>query len=232
LAKKDLSYLLIHLCILLISTVFTHPVSGQDSTIVSPFTKGKSLLLVTGNLSSTSVNQGAGFSGFKYITNDYLVGMSALKMIKNRFGVGGVFNTGRNESTELVKLETEVLYFGPWARFYWNNSPVGSLYPQISLLYVNYFSNREAENQGIIYEEALYSKGFGTTLGIGYSYIVNKHVNLEVGMIYNLFYLFGEIHNEYDNSVSKTNFMRTQIMFSVAFGVLFDKKVSQNEAHK
>ncbi len=218
--------------ILLIIIAFTLQGRCQDSTMVSPFTKGKSLLLVTGNLSSTSVNQGAGFSGFKYITNDYLVGMSALKMIKNRFGIGGVFSTGRNESTELVKLETEVLYFGPWARFYWNNSPTGSLYPQISLLYVNYFSNREAENQGTIYQETLYSKGFGTSLGIGYSYVVNKHVNLEVGMIYNLFYLFGEIHNEFDQSVSTTNFMRTQIMFSVAFGVLFDKKISQNEVQK
>ncbi len=194
--------------------------------MVSPFIKGKTLLLVTGNLSSTSVNEGANFSGFKYITNDYLLGMSALHLVKDRFGIGGMFYTGRNESSELVKLETEVLYFGPWVRFYWNNNQMGSLFPQISLLYANYFSNREVENQGTVYHETLLGKGFGTSLGIGYSYIVSNTVNLEVGMVYNLFFLFGNLHDEFADSNEEVDFMRTQIMFSVAFGVLFDKKGS------
>jgi len=117
-----------------------------------------------------------------------------------------------------------LLYFGPWARFYWNNSRMGSIYPQISLYYVNYYSNSEFESQGIYFDESLTGKGFGTSLGIGYSYVVNNHINLEVGMIYNLFYLFGNLHNELAQSDQEVNFLRTQIMFSVAFGVLFEKK--------
>lgn len=224
--QRSLTYFLIYCFTLLILTIFTLPVSGQDSALVSPFTKGRTLVLVGGSISSSSVNKGTGFSGFKYITNDYSLGMSALKLIKNRFGVGGQFYTGRSEYTELVKLETELLYFGPWARFYWNNSRMGSIYPQISLYYVNYYSNSEFENQGIYFDESLTGKGFGTSLGIGYSYVVNNHINLEVGMIYNLFYLFGNLHNELAQSDEQVDFLRTQIMFSVAFGVLFDKKVS------
>ena len=78
----------------------------------------------------------------------------------------------------------------------------------------------------IYFDESLTGKGFGTSLGIGYSYVVNNHINLEVGMIYNLFYLFGNLHNELAQSDQEVDFLRTQIMFSVAFGVLFDKKVS------
>lgn len=225
-AQRGFTYFLNRCFTLLILTIFTLSVSGQDSALVSPFTKGRTLVLVGGSISSSSVNKGTGFSGFKYITNDYSLGMSALKLIKNRFGVGGQFYTGRSEYTELVKLETELLYFGPWARFYWNNSRMGSIYPQISLYYVNYYSSSEFENQGIYFDESLIGKGFGTSLGIGYSYVVNNHINLEVGMIYNLFYLFGNLHNELSQSDEQVDFLRTQIMFSVAFGVLFEKKVN------
>jgi hypothetical protein len=221
LKKRGLAFFLICL-----SIVISRPVAGQDTVITSPFTQGRTLVLVGGNISSSSVNKGGAFSGFKYISNDYLLGMSALKLVKNRLGLGGQFYTGRTENTELVKLQTELLYFGPWVRLYWNSSRTGSLYPQMSLYYVNYFSNRESENQGIPYNESLTGKGFGTSLGIGYSYVVNNHVNLEVGMIYQLFYLFGNLHNELVQTDENVNFMRTQIMFSLAFGVLFDKKVN------
>jgi len=226
LVKRGLSYPFFHLSFLLI--LFTSAVSvfSQDSTIVSPFQKGRALLLVNASLSSSSVNEGATFSGFKYITNDYLLGAGALKLIKNRFGIGGQFYTGRTESTELVKLETEILYFGPWARFYWNNSQIGSLFPQFSLYYVNYFSNREFENLGTIYHESLQGKGIGTSLGVGYSYLVRSHVNLEVSMIYNLFYLFGNLQNELAQSDQEVDFMRSQIMFTVAVGILFEKRKS------
>jgi len=224
--KKGFSSLVVQFGIMLVVALFANPSFCQDSALVSPFTKGRTLVLVAANLSSSSVNEGTGFSGFKYISNDYVLGISALKLIKNRVGFGGQFYTGRSETTELVKLETELLYFGPWARFYWNSSRMGSLYPQLSLYYANFFSNKEIENQGDIFNETLEGKGFGTSLGIGYSYVVNNHVNLEVGMIYNLFYLFGNLHNELAQSDQAVDFMRTQIMFSVAFGILFDKKVN------
>lgn len=199
-------------------------ISAQDSLSETPFLKGSTLVLASGSFSST-VLYGKQFSENKNLfANNYLLGISSLHLVKNRFGIGGEIFTGRSESEELVKLETEILYFGPVFRYYVSESSTGSLFPQISIVYTNYYSFSSTVIDGKNVDESLSGKGAGLNFEFGFAYPVNKHVNLEVAMKYSIHQLWGNLEQPIEGSVTEVSFTRSQLAFSLTFGILFHKK--------
>lgn len=210
--------------------LFKHSMaSAQDSITETPFLKGRILVLASGSFSST-VLYGKQFSENKNLfANNYLLGISSLYLVKNRFGFGGEIFTGRSESEELVKLETEILYFGPMFRYYVSEISTGSLFPQLSIVYTNYYSFSSTVIDGKTVNEALTGKGAGLNFGFGFAYPVNKHVNLEVAMKYSIHQLWGNLEQPLEGSVTDVSFTRSQLAFSLTFGILFHKKDTSDD---
>ncbi len=186
-------------------------------------------MLATGSLSSSSVYGSKNPLSHQINSNTYLIGLSGIHLVRNRFGTGGEFYTGRTESNELTRLETEILYFGPVVRYYVSGSSTGSLYPQMSVVYVNYFSRSGSDVSGVFQEEELTGRGFGLNFEFGYAYNVNRWVNFEVAMKYNIFYLSGKIENAANRTATDVDFVRTQLAFSIAFGILFHSQKQPDE---
>jgi hypothetical protein len=124
--------------------------------------------------------------GFSYIFN-FNTGI----FIQNNlaFGLNLKFtNTSKTYNTFFSK--EELVYFGPWARYYFKFQHNWYVYPELGISYVGFYS----ETVSTIDNEALITNGSGPGInpGIGLVYFVSKNAAFTIRWNYQVNMLTGE----------------------------------------
>lgn len=217
---RFLSILLTSAC-LLTSTMQIH---GQESDEkFTSFTKGRSLVALSGAISSATDNRSY-ISSENNVLNNYTLNAKMAKLLARNFALGLSFSTEKYNSDQVIRLDREVLYLGPWAAYYFTNGQQGGIFVQGALYFVNYYEYSQFTAINPPIEELARGKGFSGAIGFGYTYVMFDRIGLEVSMIYNQARVYGDVQNTTSfNPYTNDVFNRINILFQFGFTVLFDK---------
>ena len=206
---------------LLVSGLFAQ--TESDSIELSSFRKGRSLVGLSGSISSSYITNANTSNDNSRLGNLYRFDIRLGKFVANKNMLGLVFLASRTQMVGYVSNEAEVLGIGPWYRLYLGKDPNIAFYLQTDLLYANYYGESKGVQGLITIDESLDVAGFRASLGIGLSYVMGDRVSFDVGFEYNQARYWGVIHN---NSISQTQDIvldRGGFVFSFGFNVLFKR---------
>ncbi|AXT63029.1 DUF481 domain-containing protein [Aquimarina sp. AD10] len=205
---------------ILFSNLITAQIQNKD-TIVSPFRKGKWLTGLSGTINSSTIELRN--TNETTTTNEYGINLTTGKFIKNRFLVGGTISANRSNNSGIVERTTENLFLGPIVSYYLSKVERGSLFFQASPGYVLYRDNTRIEQTNGFIEELAEGGGFGTLLGVGYSYAFFDVVTFDIGLKTNLLWINIDQESTPINTITSEAIFVNSISFSFGFNILVDQ---------
>lgn len=205
--------------------ISTYSVSCQDitKTIETPFSKGRSVVALGGNINSGTSGRIGFVSDSKKFINQYAFDINLAKVVSNNFLIGLQFATERTETEQLVNSETEILTLGPIIRLYLTPGKKGGFFLQGGLLFVNYYERNTLFEQFLSIDESITGHGYAGYFGLGYTYVLNNSIGFEVGFNYRLSSINAEVEDHIGQVKANQNFTRADIMFNFGFIILFNK---------
>ncbi len=218
------SYSLLKILTIFLLLVFSNSMSGQEKendTIVSPFRKGKWLTGLSGTINSSTIELRS--TNGTTTTNEYGINLTTGKFIKNRFLLGVTIAANRSNNSGIVERTTENLFIGPLVSYYLSKVERGSLFFQVSPGYVRYRDNTRIEQTNGFVEELGEGGGFGTLLGVGYSYAFFDLVTFDIGLKTNLLWINIDQESIPINITTSEDIFVNSISFSFGFNILVDQ---------
>ncbi len=213
-----------HFCFLLffLGTLFLQAQNTSittDST-TTPFREGRWLTGLSGSISSntnkvTSADE-------KTTTNEFGLSFSTGRFIKDRWLVGGKINADRASSAGNVDRTTESLFVGPFVSYYLTENNRGSLFTTVSPGYVRYREETSFSDLTNPVRELSEGGGFGTLLGLGYSYVINDQIAFDIGFDLNLFWIEIDQEQQPSGTLGSQNISISNIAFTFGFNVILD----------
>ena len=94
-----------------------------DSTVLTPFRKGRWLLKMSGSISSSSVRTDS-IVGNSYV-NAYSLDLSGSKFIADKWAIGVILVGERGGSKQIIDRTTETFFVGPLGSYYFSDNPTG-----------------------------------------------------------------------------------------------------------
>ena len=212
-------------CILVILIVFQALTIYSQGTPeieqTTPFRKGRWFTGLSGSISS-NINQLQGNES-RTQTNEFGLSMTTGKFLKDRLLFGGILNINRSSSDNIAKSSTESLFIGPSLRYYLQKAKEGSIFGEFSPGYVRFRETIELTNiNTIAINQESIGSGFGSLIGIGYSYVLHDRITFDLGLRLNLFWLTLENESKLDNTITKVDVLSSNLSFSFGFNVLLD----------
>ncbi len=195
----------------------------QDSLRFTSFSKGRSLVALSGSINSAVDNKTSPLSNVNNVYNNYKIDARLAKIVARNLSLGLYFSTSKYSSEQFVKTDTEVLTIGPHFAYYFTQDQPGGLFINSSFMFVNYFERSVFTALTPPLDEFATGKGFAFLLGFGYTYVVFDRVGLEVSMNYRQARIYGEVENNLYNTKSSEKFNRIDLFFNFGFIVLFDQ---------
>ncbi len=213
-AKQFISLLLLFL---FAQVIFAQniPVDSLDT----PFRKGRWLTGLSGSISSNTNNVSS--VDEKTITNEFGLNLSTGKFIKDRWLLGGNLNADRASSAGSIDRTTESLFVGPFIAHYLSSSSRGSLFTKLSAGYVRFRDETQVNTQ-VPTELLSEGGGFGTLVGLGYSYVIHDKIAFDIGLNLNLFWIGLDQEQRPSGDVSSENLRISNIAFTFGFNVILD----------
>ncbi|WP_271764761.1 hypothetical protein [Aquimarina algiphila] len=218
------SYNSLKILAILFLLISSNSISGQkkeNDTIVSPFRKGKWLTGLSGTINSSTIELRN--TNETTTTNEYGINLTTGKFIKNRFLVGITIAANRSNNSGIVERTTENLFIGPLVSYYLSKVERGSLFFQVSPGYVRYRDNTRIEQTSGFVEELGEGSGFGTLLGVGYSYAFFDLVTFDIGLKTNLLWINIDQESAPANTIISEDIFVNSISFSFGFNILVDQ---------
>jgi len=200
----------------------------SDSIELSSFRKGRSLVGLSGSISSSYITNANASNDNSQLGNLYNFNIRLGKFVANKNMLGLAFLASRTQMIGYVNNKAEVLGIGPWYRLYLGKEPNIAFYLQTDLLYSNYYGESIGVQGLITIDENLDVAGIRASLGVGLSYVMGDRASFDVGFEYNQARYWGVIS---DNSLSQKHDIvldRGGFVFSFGFNVLF-KRLKQHD---
>lgn len=194
--------------------------SVATDSLTTPFREGRWLTGLSGSISSntTKINS----LDEKIITNEFGLNFTTGKFIKDRLLFGGIINTNRASSSGNVDRTAESLFIGPFISYYLTENHRGSLFTTFSPGYVRYRDETGFTDIVNPIREFSEGGGFGTLLGLGYSYVINDQIAFDIGFDLNLFWVDVDLEQQPANTISSQNIAVSNIAFTFGFNVILD----------
>ncbi|QCX00615.1 hypothetical protein FGM00_11060 [Aggregatimonas sangjinii] len=186
----------------------------------TPFRKGRWLTGLSGSISSNTNK--TGISEEKTITNEFGLNFSTGRFIKDRWLLGGKINTDRASSAGSVDRATESLFIGPFVSHYLSTNERGSLFTTLSTGYVRYREETQLNTLQASTELSSEGGGFGTLVGLGYSYVIHDKIAFDIGFNLNLFWIGVDQEELPSGMISSQNIAISNIAFTFGFNVILD----------
>ena len=189
-----------------------------DSTVLTPFRKGRWLLKMSGSISSSSVRTDS-IGGSSYV-NTYSLDLSGSKFIADKWALGMILAGERSGSKQFVDRTTETLFLGPLGSYYFSDNPTGSVFVRLSPGY-SAFKNTVIEvNQGDENLDVITGQGVGFLVNLGYSLVLRDVVAFDLGFTYTSSWIWARHSINSGMDVRDENFRVGGIAFSFGFNVL------------
>ena len=186
----------------------------------TPFRRGRWLTGLSGNISSRTNKEVN--ADEKTNTNSFGLNFSTGKFVKDRLLVGARLNTDRASSTGNFERTTESLFIGPFVSHYLSKNHRGSLFTTLSPGYIRYREETSFNDLTNSISELSEGGGFGTLLGLGYSYIINDQIAFDIGFDLNLFWVNIEQEQQPSGIISSQNISISDTTFTFGFNVILD----------
>lgn len=196
-----------------------NPAVAVDSS-ETPFRKGRWLTGLSGSIRSNtnsvrSIDE-------KTITNEFGLNLSTGRFIKDRWLFGGKLNANRASSAGAVDRTTESLYVGPFLSHYLTPGNRGSLFTTVSAGYVRFREETQVNVLQVPTELLAEGGGFGTLVGLGYSYVIHDKIAFDIGLDLNLFWIGLDQEQQPSGDLSTENIAISNIAFTFGFNVILD----------
>ncbi len=196
--------------------------STADSSYITPFAKGRNYVGLSGSIRSSKIDNSTFNQTDQYI-NKYTFDISLGKFVANKNMVGLIVSATKNQSTDYVNTEQELITLGPLYRLYFGKKSDMGLFAQAILLGAYYVENSEG-SQGIFFvDETVKGYGLGGDIGFGYAYVIGNMVSFEIGFNYLLAAFSGDLTDNHLGTTKEVNFVRHDYRFVFGFSLLFDK---------
>ncbi len=194
---------------------------SQDSVSdKTPFRKGRWYLGLDGNVKSQFQTQAFNIFDNINFTNGYNLRIKGGYFSHNYFTIGPLFTIGRQNIQENINEEFELLKIGGWFRYYLAKNSNASLYPDIAFVFANYYAHSQYEHPTDPFDFVTRGVGPGVILGLGFDYVINDIIALEIIMNYNFTYFFGEERDLLLNTDKYKQFSVGEIQLTLGFAVL------------
>nr|WP_299073006.1 outer membrane beta-barrel protein [uncultured Allomuricauda sp.] len=205
--------------LLLPISILSQQAKSQDS-LNTPFRKGRWLTGLSGSISS-NISEVRGLNE-KTITNEFGLNISTGQFIKDRWLFGGNLNADRASSGGNVDSTRETLFIGPFIAYYLSQNHRGSLFTKLSPGYVRY--NEDIQLNSIASPNEILSEGggFGTLIGLGYSYVIHDKIAFDIGFDLNLFWIGIDQEEQPLGTVTSQNISISNTAFTFGFNVILD----------
>ncbi|KAA1244454.1 DUF481 domain-containing protein [Aquimarina sp. RZ0] len=216
-------YTILKIIPICITLLFYGSINAQEiknDSVVTPFRKGKWLTGLSGTINSSTIELRS--TDETTTTNEYGINLTTGKFIKDRFLVGGTIAANRSNNSGIVERTTENLFVGPLVSYYISKVERGSLFFQVSPGYVRYIDNTRIEQTTGFVEELSEGSGFGTLLGVGYSYSFFDLVTFDIGLKTNLLWINIDQESIPVNTATSEDIFVNSISFSFGFNILVD----------
>ena len=192
---------------------------NADSTSTA-FKEGRWLTGLSGSISSTRTQIGSSDNDIS--SNNFGFNIQTGKFLKDRFLVGGVFQTNRINSAGSIEQSTETLFIGPFSNYYFSNNPSGSIFGSLAVGYTRFQNETTFMQDSIVNQENSDGGGIGTIIGLGYSYTITKSIAFDLGVNVNLFWVNIDQESLPNGNISSSNLSSSDVSFSFGFNVLLD----------
>lgn len=192
----------------------------QADSLDTPFRKGRWLTGLSGSIrSSTSEISGL---DEKTVTNEFGLNIATGRFIKDRLLIGGNFNAERASSGGNIDNNRETLFVGPFLSYYISKNHRGSLFTRVSPGYVRYSEEVRLNSLASPTSFASEGGGFGTLLGLGYSYVIDDKIAFDIGFDLNLFWVSVDVEEQPVGTVSTQNIAISNTAFTFGFNIILD----------
>lgn len=191
----------------------------QDS-LNTPFRKGRWLTGLSGSIGSNTNRISS--SDEKTTTNEFGLTLSTGRFIKNRWLLGGRLNADRSETSGSIDRTTESIFIAPFLSYYLSPSDRGSLFISVSPGYVLYRDETTISDPVNPVEQSSEGDGFGSLLGLGYSYVIHDRIAFDIGFDVNLFWIGVDERLEPQATSISENISIRNISFNFGFNVILD----------
>ncbi|NAS12534.1 outer membrane beta-barrel protein [Poritiphilus flavus] len=210
--------ILFFLCSLFTISVIAQT-SNQDS-LNTPFRKGRWLTGLSGSIGSNTNKTNS--SEEKTTTNEFGLNLSTGIFIKDRWLLGGSLSADRSETAGSIDGTTESIFIAPFLSYYLSPNDRGSLFVSISPGYVLYRDETTIIDPVNPVEQRSEGGGFGSLLGLGYSYVIHDRIAFDIGFDVNLFWIRVDERLEPQGTLVSENLSISNISFNFGFNVLLD----------
>ena len=200
---------------------YAHPHDSLD--FQSPVRKGRWIAIIGGVINSGTVVKPDSSLSNKKFNNSYAFNLSGYNFIKDRLGIGIIFDISRSSSEELFINESEIFNAGPSLRYYLADLRQGGAFVQTSVTYSRFYDRIALFDISNPVDRVLKGRGPGIAFGLGYSYVFKDIVSLEIGFRLTHSWLRGETVDQIANSSVDTDFRRFSFSFSFGLGILIGK---------
>jgi len=217
---------LIFLIVILNSGVIAQ--SGNDSTVLSSFRKGRNLVGLGGSISSSYLTSANTSNDNSQLGNLYRFDIRLGKFVANKNMMGMVFTASRTQMIGYINNIAEMMGIGPWYRLYLGKEPNIAFFLQTDLLYSNYHGESFGVQSFVSIDEILDVAGIRGSLGVGISYVMGDRVAFDVGFEYNQARYWGVVNDNVLDVQQDIVLDRGGFVFSFGFNVLF-KRLKQDD---
>jgi len=207
--------------VILTSGVIAQP--GNDSTVLSSFRKGRSLVGLSGSISSSYITNASTSNDNSQLGNLYRFDIRLGKFVANKNVLGLLFLASRTQMIGYIDNKAEVLGIGPWYRLYLGKEPNIAFYLQTDILYSNYYGESQGVKSLFTIDETLDVSGIRASLGVGLSYVIGDRISFDVGFEYNQARYWGGIKDNILGVQQDIVLDRGGFVFSFGFNVLFER---------
>lgn len=211
----------IHLATIFAILFYALAFAQQNDSTTTAFREGRWLTGLSGSISSTTTQ--VDNIGDKNTSNNFGINIETGKFIKNRFLIGGRFQTNKISNSGSIDTTTETFYVGPFSNYYFLDNRTGSLFATASFGYVRYKNEVQyGQLNELISQQNSEGSGIGTILGVGYSYSINDFIAFDFGLNVNLFWVNIEQESLPTGTITNTSITSNDISFSFGFNVILD----------
>ncbi len=211
-------YISLLILIFLGSNIFAQDISADS--LSTPFRKGRWLTGLAGSISSNTSKVSG--SNEKTITNEFGLNLSTGKFVKDRWLFGGTVNADKASSASSVDRTTESLFIGPFVAYYLSPNHRGSLFTRFSPGYVRYNEDTQVNSLPNPTELSSKGNGFGSLIGLGYSYVIHDKIAFDIGFNLNLFWIGIDQEQQPSGTISSENLAISNTAFTFGFNVILD----------
>ncbi|WP_298539064.1 hypothetical protein [uncultured Aquimarina sp.] len=214
-------YFNILVVLLLLVSLTGNSQEKENDSVVTPFRKGRWFTGLSGTINSSTIKLQS--TGENTSTNEFGINLTTGKFIKDRFLIGGTLTLNRSNNSGIVERTSENIFIAPLVSYFISKNKQGSLFFQLAPGYVRYKDETRIEQADSFVQQLGEGGGFGSLVGIGYSYAFFDLVTFDLGLKLNLLWINVDQEALPANTVTSEDIFISNISFSFGFNILVDQ---------